>query len=333
MARPSAACAGRTSRRTGRTAGASSTGRVRVGPLWVGPPWETPPADAIAVVIDPGRAFGTGAHATTRLCLELLRELAAREPARRRLRLRRARDRGGEARLRAGRRASTSTRRRVEATPRERGRERRRRSRCRRSTRATGCLPEADVAVANIALDAVERSAARLQARLSSPRATSPPSADARRLPDPSSGASATAGRPTCASGRVESRADGDVLRPLSGLQGLAHRRAGGPRALLADGHEEARRRADVAVVNTCCVTHEAVRKSRQAAARAARTHARVYVTGCAANLAADAFAGCPANVVVVARRARRRRRSSPATSARSAACRPTRGSTACARS
>ncbi|HEY3920902.1 MAG TPA: 50S ribosomal protein L11 methyltransferase [Gaiellaceae bacterium] len=47
---------------------------VRVGALWVGPPWETPPADAIAVVIDPGRAFGTGAHPTTRLCLELLLE-------------------------------------------------------------------------------------------------------------------------------------------------------------------------------------------------------------------------------------------------------------------
>jgi ribosomal protein L11 methyltransferase len=48
---------------------------VTVGPLWIGPPWETPPADATAVVIDPGRAFGTGAHATTRLCLELLLDL------------------------------------------------------------------------------------------------------------------------------------------------------------------------------------------------------------------------------------------------------------------
>jgi threonylcarbamoyladenosine tRNA methylthiotransferase MtaB len=56
-----------------------------------------------------------------------------------------------------------------------------------------------------------------------------------------------------------------------------------------------------VAVVNTCCVTHEAVSKSRQAASRAARTHERVYVTGCAASLA-DAFAGLPDNVVVVAR-------------------------------
>jgi ribosomal protein L11 methyltransferase len=45
---------------------------ARVGPLWVGPPWEQADRDAIAVVIDPGRAFGTGAHATTRLCLELL---------------------------------------------------------------------------------------------------------------------------------------------------------------------------------------------------------------------------------------------------------------------
>jgi ribosomal protein L11 methyltransferase len=48
---------------------------VRVGRLWVGPPWEEPPDDALPVVIDPGRAFGTGAHATTRLCLELLQDV------------------------------------------------------------------------------------------------------------------------------------------------------------------------------------------------------------------------------------------------------------------
>jgi threonylcarbamoyladenosine tRNA methylthiotransferase MtaB len=70
--------------------------------------------------------------------------------------------------------------------------------------------------------------------------------------------------------------------------------------ALLRGGHAERSGAADVAVVNTCCVTHEAVRKSRQAATRAARTHARVYVTGCGANLAGDAFAGLPGNVVVV---------------------------------
>jgi threonylcarbamoyladenosine tRNA methylthiotransferase MtaB len=72
---------------------------------------------------------------------------------------------------------------------------------------------------------------------------------------------------------------------------------------LLADGHAELDDTANVAVVNTCCVTHEAVRKSRHAAARAARTHGRVYVTGCGASLAADGFAGLPDNVVVVARR------------------------------
>jgi threonylcarbamoyladenosine tRNA methylthiotransferase MtaB len=72
---------------------------------------------------------------------------------------------------------------------------------------------------------------------------------------------------------------------------------------LLADGHEESAGDADVAVVNTCCVTNEALSKSRQAAARAARTHRRVFVTGCAANLDGDQFAGMPQNVVVIRRR------------------------------
>ena len=45
---------------------------VRIGPLWIGPPWHRAPDGVTAVVIDPGRVFGTGAHATTRLCLELL---------------------------------------------------------------------------------------------------------------------------------------------------------------------------------------------------------------------------------------------------------------------
>src|SRR5918996_4785072 len=69
---------------------------------------------------------------------------------------------------------------------------------------------------------------------------------------------------------------------------------------LVADGHREADGESDVTVVNTCCVTHEAVRKSRQAARRAARRAGRVYVTGCAANLPGDAFADLPANVTVV---------------------------------
>ncbi len=45
---------------------------VRIGPLWVGPPWEAPGPGMLAVVIDPAQACGTGAHPSTRLCLELL---------------------------------------------------------------------------------------------------------------------------------------------------------------------------------------------------------------------------------------------------------------------
>jgi threonylcarbamoyladenosine tRNA methylthiotransferase MtaB len=72
--------------------------------------------------------------------------------------------------------------------------------------------------------------------------------------------------------------------------------------ALLRDGHDEAPA-ADVAVISTCCVTNEAVAKSRKAAARAARSHRRVYLTGCGANLQGDPFAGLPGNVTVVASR------------------------------
>ena len=69
---------------------------------------------------------------------------------------------------------------------------------------------------------------------------------------------------------------------------------------LVADGHTEASGETDVTVVNTCCVTHEAVRKSRQAARRAARRARRVYVTGCGANLAGESFTALPENVRVV---------------------------------
>jgi threonylcarbamoyladenosine tRNA methylthiotransferase MtaB len=69
---------------------------------------------------------------------------------------------------------------------------------------------------------------------------------------------------------------------------------------LAADGHVESSEAAEIAVVNTCCVTHEAVRKSRQAARRAARGARQVYVTGCGANLAGDPFADLPENVKVV---------------------------------
>jgi ribosomal protein L11 methyltransferase len=53
--------------------------------LWIRPSWERPRDRAIDVVIDPGHAFGTGAHPTTRLCLELMCELADRGEASRAL--------------------------------------------------------------------------------------------------------------------------------------------------------------------------------------------------------------------------------------------------------
>lgn len=46
--------------------------------VWVGPPWIEEPVDRLSVVIDPGRAFGTGAHPTTRLCLSFMLDLVDR---------------------------------------------------------------------------------------------------------------------------------------------------------------------------------------------------------------------------------------------------------------
>jgi ribosomal protein L11 methyltransferase len=62
----------------------SIDGRRSLPALHVRPPWEAPCASGDGavreIVIDPGQAFGTGAHATTRMCLELLLELAAQTP-------------------------------------------------------------------------------------------------------------------------------------------------------------------------------------------------------------------------------------------------------------
>jgi ribosomal protein L11 methyltransferase len=61
-----------------------AAGRITVRPSWelrpagdpAAPGREAKEAAGIDVVIDPGQAFGTGAHPTTRMCLELLLELA-----------------------------------------------------------------------------------------------------------------------------------------------------------------------------------------------------------------------------------------------------------------
>lgn len=47
---------------------------IRISPrLWIVPSWhETPDPCAINLILDPGMAFGTGSHPTTRLCLEWL---------------------------------------------------------------------------------------------------------------------------------------------------------------------------------------------------------------------------------------------------------------------
>jgi ribosomal protein L11 methyltransferase len=53
----------------------------RVGRFVVAPPWDMPSGPSPDVlVVDPGRAFGTGTHETTRLCLGALEDLAARRP-------------------------------------------------------------------------------------------------------------------------------------------------------------------------------------------------------------------------------------------------------------
>ena len=74
-----------------------------VGPLRVRPPWEPARPGALDIVIDPGQAFGTGAHPSTRLCARAaVRAAGARSARGLGLRLRRARARRRPARLRPG---------------------------------------------------------------------------------------------------------------------------------------------------------------------------------------------------------------------------------------
>lgn len=64
-------------------AGGRSSQGMPVPALHVRPPWEAPSThtegEVREIVIDPGQAFGTGAHASTRMCLELLLELAEQQ--------------------------------------------------------------------------------------------------------------------------------------------------------------------------------------------------------------------------------------------------------------
>jgi len=48
--------------------------------LWIVPTWHRPPEpDAINMILDPGAAFGTGSHPTTRLCLAWLEDEIGRD--------------------------------------------------------------------------------------------------------------------------------------------------------------------------------------------------------------------------------------------------------------
>ncbi len=50
---------------------------IRAGRFIIAPPWDLPqePVDATVIVIEPSMGFGTGHHATTRMCLRLLSEI------------------------------------------------------------------------------------------------------------------------------------------------------------------------------------------------------------------------------------------------------------------
>ena len=255
------------------------------------------------VVIDPGRAFGTGAHATTRLCLELLLRSSSAASLL---------DVGcgsGVLSIAAAKLGFAP----VAAVDLDAAASRRPRANAAANgvdveARLVDALADplaADAVVANIALDVVERLARRLE-RATRRHLRLSRSRDEPQLPGcrrARAARRATAGRPTCSGASSiarrwrRSRSASSAARSRTSdahdvRERLLRRRArrGGRR----------RRRGREHVLR-----HERGRARSRArrAARAARTHRRVYVTGCGANLAGGAFAGLPENVVVVARR------------------------------
>jgi len=59
-----------------------------VGRFLIAPPWDIPPSlppGQLRLIVDPCRAFGTGTHETTRLCLAALEDISSKGPLRRTL--------------------------------------------------------------------------------------------------------------------------------------------------------------------------------------------------------------------------------------------------------
>ena len=249
---------------------------VRVGRLWVGPPWETPP-DGVGG--DRGRPRPRVRHRRPRddaplpaSCSPSSSAGACSTSAAARACSRSPRRGSGFAPVLARRPRPAGGR----GDPAERRRERRRRSTCRLA-------------------DALDRAAAaggRRRSRTSRPRAVALVAAAARRRARSSRPATSSAtrptpdglppraardrgrlgGRPVSARG-VESRAVATFSVRFLGCK-VSHVDAQEIRErLLADGHSERDDGAEVAVVNTCCVTHEA--RAQVAARRfAGRPHA-----------------------------------------------------------
>ena len=191
-------------------------------------------------MIDPGRAFGTGrARDDAALPRAPAQRAGPGQPARRRLRLGRALDRGREARLRARCIARRQRPARRRGDERERGGERSR-GRVRLADAHRGRAAAADTAVANIALEPSSRLAPRLERRRSITsgylvsREPRPP-----RLPPRRSGASRRlGGRPA----RARSRVPPPMATSRSDFLGckVSHTDAQAVRErLLADGHAE----------------------------------------------------------------------------------------------
>jgi len=51
---------------------------IEAGGLVIAPPWDVPKSSTPVIIIEPSTGFGTGHHATTRLCLQLLQRLELR---------------------------------------------------------------------------------------------------------------------------------------------------------------------------------------------------------------------------------------------------------------